>query len=145
MLIVRINLRNVLSCGIAMGVVSFALAAIAEDTTPAVRQDMAYRQVIGEGILARTLDVSRIPDAGIEVETWQMLVAAHRPSEDDGRLYQAELFWRCCRAVAWYWSTTSPERSSSVRLSPSTRARKFLLTIGRVRCRWSGALPSSGF
>lgn len=80
----RIDFRKALICGITMGVVAFAAAAA--DTVPAGRQDAGYRQVIGEGILARTLDVSRVPDAGIEVETWQMLVAARRPSGDEATL-----------------------------------------------------------
>jgi hypothetical protein len=82
MLSLWIYLRKGLGCGLAIGVAAYALA----NMSAAGQRDMAYRQVIGEGILARTLDVSRVPDAGLEVETWQMLVAAHRVKDDGAAL-----------------------------------------------------------
>jgi hypothetical protein len=84
MLSLRIDFRKGLSRGIAMSVVCFALAAA--DTGPAGQAGVTYRQGIGEGILARTLDVSRIPDAGLEVETWQILIAAHRAADGGAAL-----------------------------------------------------------
>jgi hypothetical protein len=84
MLTLSINLCRGLIRGVAVGVVSLVLAA--GDTGPAGWAEAAYRQVIAEGILARTLHVARIPDAGFEVETWEMLVAAHRAEDGEAAL-----------------------------------------------------------
>ena len=85
-----LSLRNLSRRGlrplVAAGMVCPAAAGLGAGAAPPGLPGEAYRRVVGEGILARTLDVTPVPSSGLEVETWQLLVPARRAADGGASL-----------------------------------------------------------